>query len=129
MPVRSPVEGSLEIEVLSHGHATCAAFYGRELAGAAVFLPSGLAVTPHGEEFGDGPAPTLAAAGIGLIVGDVTTAAAILRPDYATGPGMGVSLGSLHDVATCGGKEFWRATPPLSAASLRPTCFCSTTCR
>jgi cation transport ATPase len=96
------VEGSLEIEVLSHGHATRAAFYGRELAGAAVFLPSGLAVTPHGEEFGRrAVAPTLAAAGIGLIVGDVTTAAAILRPDYATGPGMGVSLGSLHDVATC----------------------------
>jgi Cu2+-exporting ATPase len=65
-------------------------------------LATDLAVTPHGEEFGRrAAAPTLAAAGIGLIVGDVATALAILRPDYATGPGLGFSLESLRDVAAC----------------------------
>ena len=43
---------------------------------------------------------TLAAAGIGLLVGDLTMATAILRPDYSTGPGMGVSLESLRDIAS-----------------------------
>jgi cation transport ATPase len=96
------LEGSIEIEVVAHGEATRAARIGRELAGAGNFLPTSLAVTDHGEEFGRrAVAPTLAAAGIGLIVGDITTASAILRPDYATGPGLGVSLETLQDIAAC----------------------------
>src|SRR5205823_4831164 len=73
---------------------------GRELAAAVVPLPTELAVTAHGEAFAQrAVVPTLAAAGIGLIVGDVATASAILRPDYASGPGLGVSREVLHDVA------------------------------
>ena len=34
-------------------------------------------------------APTLATAGLGLLVGDLNAVGAILRPDYATGPGPG----------------------------------------
>ncbi|MHB1558822.1 MAG: HAD family hydrolase, partial [Isosphaeraceae bacterium] len=45
--------------------------------------------------------PTLAAAGIGLAIGDLATASAILRPDYATGPGLGASIETLHDIAEC----------------------------
>jgi hypothetical protein len=41
--------------------------------------------------------PTLLAAGAGLLVGDVTTAGAVLRPDYATGIGLATRLGAIHD--------------------------------
>jgi cation transport ATPase len=93
-------EGRIVVEVSAHGESTRAAGLSRELA--AVHLPTRFAVTPHGEEFGRrAVAPTLAAAGVGLLVGDVTTAAAILRPDYATGPGLGVSLETLRDIAEC----------------------------
>ncbi len=58
-------------------------------------------ISPHGEAFADRfIAPTFAAAGLGLLVGDVSTAVAIMRTDYATGPGIGVSLDLLHDVAS-----------------------------
>ncbi|MFO0912536.1 MAG: hypothetical protein U0795_06250 [Pirellulales bacterium] len=44
--------------------------------------------------------PTLATAGTGLMVGDLSTALAILRPDYATGPGMSAPLGVVQDLHT-----------------------------
>ena len=34
-------------------------------------------------------------------MGDLTTAAAVLRPDYATGPALGASLEVLEDTASC----------------------------
>jgi cation transport ATPase len=43
--------------------------------------------------------PTLATATIGLLTGDIATANAILRADYASGPGMTVPLGLLEDIA------------------------------
>jgi len=45
--------------------------------------------------------PTLATAGLGLMVGDVTTAAAVLRPDYGSAEAMSVSFEDLDAVA-CG---------------------------
>jgi hypothetical protein len=42
-------------------------------------------------------APTLLAAGAGLLVGDVTTAGAVLRPDYATGVGLATRVEAIHD--------------------------------
>jgi hypothetical protein len=42
--------------------------------------------------------PTFLAAGAGLVIGDLTTAGAILRPDYATGVGLAASLETLRDV-------------------------------
>jgi hypothetical protein len=42
-------------------------------------------------------APTLLAAGGGLLVGDVTTAGAVLRPDYATGVGLATRVEAIHD--------------------------------
>ena len=65
-------------------------------------MPTAMSVTPHGEAFGRrAVAPTLAAAGVGLLVGDLATASAILRPDYATGPGLGASALLLRDTALC----------------------------
>jgi cation transport ATPase len=43
--------------------------------------------------------PTLAVAGVGMLAGGVTTAGALLRPDYATGPGVAESLEALRGVA------------------------------
>ena len=95
-----PVQGEVEVEVSGHGRATRAARLGRELPAATVPMPTAMAVTARGEAFARrAVAPTLAAAGVGLMVGDLVTAAAILRPDYATGPGLGSSLELLRDTA------------------------------
>ena len=40
-------------------------------------------------------------ASLGLLVGDVTTAGAILAPDYATGPGLAFPLETLQVIALC----------------------------
>ena len=95
-----PVEGLLEIEVSGPGTQTRAARLVHALAAAVFPSPGAHAVTAHGEAFAErAVAPTLATAGIGLIVGDIATALAILRLDYATGPGVGVALESLQDIA------------------------------
>src|SRR5262249_23799155 len=44
-------------------------------------------------------APTLVTAAVGLLTGDINTVNAILRPDYASGPGMTAPLGLLRDTA------------------------------
>ncbi len=96
------VEGRLYIEVSAPGAATRADRLGRALAGAVAHAPAEFALTAQGEAFARRTVgPTLAVAGLGLAVGDLTTAAAILRPDYATGPGLGVSMESVRDVAAC----------------------------
>lgn len=45
--------------------------------------------------------PVLVTAGVGLLVGDATAAAAILRPDYSTGPRIGDSLTQMFQLASC----------------------------
>ena len=95
-------EGRLYLEVSDPGSATRAARLGRELAAAATPPPADFALTAPGEAFARrAVGPTLAAAGLGLAVGDLATASAILRPDYATGPGLGLSMESLRDIAEC----------------------------
>lgn len=95
-------DGRLYLEVSGQGGATRAAQLGRELAAAATPPPADFALTAQGEVFARrAVGPTLAVAGLGLAVGDLATASAILRPDYATGPGLGASMESLHDIADC----------------------------
>ncbi len=95
-------EERLYLEVSGHGAATRAARLGRELAAAATPAPADFALTAQGEAFARrAVGPTLAAAGFGLAIGDLATASAILRPDYATGPGLGISMESLRDIADC----------------------------
>ncbi|RUL83945.1 P-type ATPase [Tautonia sociabilis] len=48
--------------------------------------------------------PTITMAGVGLLTGDLATAAAILRPDYATGPAIAVPLETVKDAADCARK-------------------------
>ena len=95
-------EGELKLEVERVGSSTHAAALARALFSAAVPAASRSAVTAHGQQFAERTVvPTLATAGLGLLVGDLTTAAAVLRPDYATGPGLGVALELLEDTAEC----------------------------
>ena len=94
--------GELHIEVLRHGSQTQVATLARvTLAGDHV--PHGSRTpTLRGETFAEQTvAPTMAIAGLGLLIGDVSTAGAILRPDYATGPGVAFPLETLQAIALC----------------------------
>jgi cation transport ATPase len=94
------VEGELVLEVSEVFGATRALALERTLLAAASLSPGRFTMTAHGEAFAHrAVVPTLTAASLGLLVGDVTTAVAILRPDYATGPGAGVTLGLIEDIA------------------------------
>jgi hypothetical protein len=56
----------------------------------------------HGLDFADGTVlPTLAAASIGLVTADLTTAAAVLRPDYKTTPRRAGGLSFAHRADEC----------------------------
>ena len=88
--------------MLQHGSQTQLAKLA-QIVVAATTLPHG-ARTPtlRGESFADQTvAPTMVIAGLGLLVGDISTAAAILRPDYATGPGVAFPLETLQAIALC----------------------------
>ena len=96
------VSGELVFEVAAVGASTRAAALASAVLSAASPDPSRFALSAHGETFARrAVVPTLATAGLGLLVGDLTTAAAVLRPDYATGPGLGVSQQVLQDLAAC----------------------------
>jgi hypothetical protein len=59
------------------------------------------ALNRHAEAFASrAVAPTLLAAGAGLLVGDITTAGAVLRPDYATGISLTTQLETVRDAGS-----------------------------
>lgn len=94
--------GSFGIEVLRLGDWTRASFLRRDLARATSPTPGGVAPTQKSENYASrAVGPTLATAGVGLLAGDLLTVGAILRPDYATGPGLAVPMETLHDVTIC----------------------------
>jgi cation transport ATPase len=94
--------GELLVEVMRHGSQTQLATLA-SITLAATSAPRGSRTpTLRGETFAERTvAPTMAIAGIGLLVGDVSTAGAILRPDYATGPGIAFPLETLQAIALC----------------------------
>jgi cation transport ATPase len=94
--------GELHVKVLRHGTETQIATLAR-ITLAATTIPHGSRTpTLRGETFAEQTvAPTMAIAGLGLLVGDISTAGAILRPDYATGPGVAVPLETLQAIALC----------------------------
>ena len=76
------------------------AVVGRMLEEATTWRPGRMAPTRHGEAFGEKFAvPTLATAGLGLLAGDVNTAVAVMRPDYANAEAIAVSFEDLDAVA------------------------------
>ena len=94
--------GELHIEVLRHGLQTRIATLAR-ITLEATNVPHGSRTpTLRGETFAEQTvAPTMAIAGLGLLIGDISTAGAILRPDYATGPGVAFPLETLQAIALC----------------------------
>lgn len=94
--------GSLHVEVARLGEQTRAATIRRALVAATDPAPGQSAPTLRSERSASrAVGPTLATAGIGLLSGDLMAVGAILRPDYATGPGLAVPLETLHKVALC----------------------------
>ena len=94
--------GELYIEVMRHGSETQASLLARTTMAAVTPLHDSQHPVDHGKTAAErNVAPTLAVAGLGLLVGDVTTAGAILRPDYATGPGLAFPLETLQAIARC----------------------------
>jgi len=94
--------GELRIEVLRRGVETQVAALARAML-AATSVPHGSRTpTLPGETFAERTVtPTMAIAGLGLLVGDVSTALAILRPDYATGPGLAFPLETIQAITLC----------------------------
>jgi cation transport ATPase len=94
--------GELHIEVLRVGADTQAAALFRATLGATPALRDSATLSEHGAPFAEPVvAPTMALAGIGLLVGDISMAGAILRPDYATGPGLAFPLEAVQAGALC----------------------------
>jgi len=94
------VEGELRIEVLRSGEATIATTIGRALRSAADVPANGK--PPPAHEFAERAVPpVLMTAGVGLLMGDAATAAAVLRPDYATGPDIADSLTLIDQLRAC----------------------------
>ncbi len=92
------VEGELRFEVVRAGEATIATTIGRTLTAAAG--TNGFA--PHPPEFAERAVPpVLMTAGVGLLMGDAQVAAAVLRPDYATGPTIHDSLTLIDQLRAC----------------------------
>ena len=98
----SVLAGSFHLEVIHSGDRTKAAAIRRALVAATSPTPGSSAPTIRSEAFATrAVGPTLATAGVGLLAGDLMTVGAILRPDYATGPGLAVPLETLNNVARC----------------------------
>lgn len=96
------LSGSFQVEVSRLGEATRAASIRRVLTAATSPTPGQSAPTARSEMFASrAVGPTLATASVGFLAGDLMTVGAILRPDYATGPGLAVPLETLHKVALC----------------------------
>jgi magnesium-transporting ATPase (P-type) len=90
------IAGALDLEVVRSGDQTQAARIAqrRRYSMVAHTTPG----TPQYESLVGGLSQTLQGKGAGLFIGDLSTAGAILRPDYATGVGLAAALETLHDV-------------------------------
>ena len=92
--------GELHVAVLRAVPESRGTLLARSMIAALAPASGARAPTRHGEAFAEQiVGPTFAMAGLGLLVGDVVTAGAILRPDYATGPGMAFPLETLQAIA------------------------------
>src|SRR5262249_39100945 len=91
--------GGLDLEVLRTGHETQAARIARALIETTGLPPHSQGLNQEADHFASRTvAPNLLTAGAGLAIGDLTTAGAILSPDYATGVGLAIPLQKLRDV-------------------------------
>ncbi len=91
--------GDLDIAALRTGRRTRAAQMARALLAAAAPAPAAFALNRDAEAFAERTvAPTMVAAGLGLLVGGPAAAVAVLRPDYSTPIGVASPMETLRDV-------------------------------
>jgi cation transport ATPase len=91
--------GSLDLKVLRTGDETRAARIAEALIDTTVPVPHSEALNRQAEDFASGTvAPTLLAAGAGAVIGGLTTAGAVLSPDYASGVGLTAPLETVRHV-------------------------------
>lgn len=89
--------GVVRIKVDRLGSQTRLAQMRHEVLVGSGTLRADSALNDHGQKFADKTVlPTLALAGLGLATGGVGTAVAVMRPDYATGVGLGHGLERLR---------------------------------
>jgi cation transport ATPase len=94
--------GVLCVEVTRPCDQTRASSIERALVAATTPAAGTMSPTLRTEAFADrAVGPTLATAGVGLLIGDLATAGAVLGPDYATGPGLALPLETLRNAARC----------------------------
>ena len=92
--------GELHIQVRRRGAETRVAKLAKIIFEATTAPNGSRTATRLGELFAERAVPpTMAMAGLSVLVGDISTAGAILRPDYATGPGVAIPLESLQAIA------------------------------
>ena len=94
--------GELQIEVGRQGPPSRAAALAKAIQAVTAPAPGSQTLIQRGEQLAERAIiPTIAFAGLGLLVGGVSTVGAILRPDYATGPGLAFPLETLQAVTLC----------------------------
>jgi cation transport ATPase len=94
--------GSMRVEVARPRDRTRASSIVRAVVAATSPDAGPASPTHRSREFADkAVGPTLATAGVGLLVAELAAVGAILRPDYVTGTGMAVSLETLRNAALC----------------------------
>jgi cation transport ATPase len=92
----------MEVETDRPAECTHASALARTALAAAVHPPGNKTPTLKGESFASRVVtPTLAAAGLGWYVGGAPTALAVMRADYASGPGLAYPLETLQALALC----------------------------
>jgi cation transport ATPase len=91
--------GSLDLKVLRTGGETRAARIAEALIDTTIPAPHPEALNQQAQDFAsEAVTPTLLAAGAGAVIGGLTTAGAILSPDYATGVGLTAPLETVRHV-------------------------------
>jgi cation transport ATPase len=91
--------GSLDLKVLRTGGETRAARIAEALIDATIPAPHPEALNQQAQDFASETVkPTLLAASAGAVIGGLTTAGAILSPDYATGVGLTAPLETVRHV-------------------------------
>jgi Cu2+-exporting ATPase len=91
--------GSLDLKVLRTGGETRAARIAEALIGTTIPAPHTEALNQEAQDFASkAVTPTLLTAGAGAVIGGLTTAGAILSPDYATGVGLTAPLETVRHV-------------------------------
>ena len=94
--------GELQIEAAGQRTPTRATALAQEIQAITMPASSSRTVTLQGEKLAERTImPTMAMASLGLLVGGINTAGAILRPDFATGPGLAFPLETLQAAALC----------------------------